>query len=201
MDVYTVLEIISVILGVLYLILMVKENIWCWIFGIISSAITIYLYIHVTLYLEAGLNFYYILAGFYGWMYWHKHHGKNQKTPVIEWRLKYHLINITSGIALSLILGYTMHQFTDSHRPYIDATITVFSFSATYLEARKVISTWYYWFFLNAFSVGLMIDRELYFFSALSVFYTVMCIYGFIHWRKTLREQKEDSAISTPFSD
>src|SRR5690554_2644343 len=147
MDVYTVLEIVPVILGVLYLVLRVNENIWCWTFGIISSAITIYLYINVSLYVEAGLNFYYILAGFYGCVYWHKHRRKNQKTPVIEWKSKFHYINITIGIIISLILGYIMHQFTDAHRPYIDAAITVFSFSATYLEARKVISTWYYWFF------------------------------------------------------
>lgn len=190
MDIYTVLEIISVIFGTLFLILMVKENIWCWIFGILSSAITIYLYTHVTLYLEAGLNFYYILAGFYGWIYWYKHRGRNQKTPVIEWKPKFHYINILGGIVLSLVLGYIMHQYTNSHRPYIDATITVFSFSATYLEARKVLSTWYYWFFLNAASIGLMIDRELYFFAALSVFYTVMSIIGFKQWKKTLKEQK-----------
>lgn len=190
MNIYTVLEIISVVFGFFYLLLMIKENIWCWIFGILSSAITIYLYIHVTLYLEAGLNFYYILAGFYGWVYWYKHRSRDQNTPVIEWRPRYHLINICSGVLLSLILGYLMHQHTDSHRPYIDATITVFSFSATYLEARKVLSTWYYWFFLNAFSVGLMIDRELYFFAVLSLFYTGMCIIGFKQWRKTLRSQR-----------
>lgn len=196
MDIYKILEITSVILGVFYLVLMVKENIWCWIFGIISSAITIYLYTHVTLYLEAGLNFYYILAGFYGWVYWYKHKSKNQKTPVIEWKLTSHLINIICGTILSIALGYIMHRYTDSHRPYIDATITVFSFSATYLEARKVLSTWYYWFFLNAFSIGLMIDRELYFFSALSLFYTAMCIVGFIRWRKTLQEQKVEAILS-----
>lgn len=190
MDIYTVLEIISVICGTLFLILMVKENIWCWIFGILSSAITIYLYTHVTLYLEAGLNFYYILAGFYGWIYWYKHRGRNQKTPVIEWKAKFHYINIIGGITLSLALGYIMHQYTNSHRPYIDATITVFSFSATYLEARKVLSTWYYWFFLNAASIALMIDRELYFFAALSAFYTVMSIVGYKQWNKTLKEQK-----------
>ena len=193
MDIYTVLEIISVVFGVLYLILMIKENIWCWIFGILSSAITIYLYTHVTLYLEAGLNFYYILAGFYGWMYWYKHQSNDRKTPVVQWKNSYHLINIISGVILSLILGFIMHRFTDSHRPYIDAGITVFSFSATYLEARKVLSTWYYWFLLNAFSVGLMIDRELYFFSVLSMFYTVMCVVGFIQWRKTFRAQKEEN--------
>lgn len=190
MNIYTLLEIISVIFGIFYLLLMIKENIWCWIFGILSSAITIYLYIHVTLYLEAGLNFYYILAGFYGWVYWYKHRSQNKNTPVTEWLPRYHVVNILIGVVLSLILGYLMHQFTDSHRPYIDASITVFSFSATYLEARKVLSTWYYWFLLNAFSIGLMIDRELYFFAILSLFYTGMCIIGFKQWRKTLRTQQ-----------
>lgn len=190
MELYTSLEIISVVFGVFYLVLMVRENIWCWIFGIMASAITILLYIHVTLYLEAILNFYYILAGIYGWTYWHKHKEKNKKTPVVEWKTNYHIINIMSGIVLSLILGYLMHDFTDSQRPYIDATVTVFSFSATYLEARKVLSTWYYWFCLNAFSIWLMMDRELYFFSILSVFYTLMCISGYLHWRKSLQIQK-----------
>src|SRR3546814_2876865 len=86
--------------------LMVKENIWCWIFGILASAITIYLYVNVTLYLEAGLNFYYILAGFYGWIYWHTNSNENKKTPVIEWKSYAHAITIIASIALSFALGY-----------------------------------------------------------------------------------------------
>lgn len=191
MTLYTILEIISIVCGIFYLILLIRENIWCWIFGIAASTITIILYVEVTLYLEAGLNFFYILAGIYGWIYWHRNRGVNNNTPVIDWPISYHLINIIIGIMLSFALGYIMHQYTDSQRPYIDASITVFSLSATYLEARKVLSTWYYWFILNAFSVGLMIDRELYFFAILSVFYTVMCIVGYLKWRETLRQQDE----------
>jgi len=191
MDVNTFLEIISVIFGTLYLILMVRENIWCWIFGILASAITVYLYVHVTLYLEAGLNVYYIIAGFYGWTYWYRHRNKTlnesaNKTPILTWNPNNHVITIITCGLLSIILGYIMHAHTNSERPYIDATITVFSFIATYMEAKKVLSTWYYWFALNAASVILQIDRGLYFFAALSVFYTVMCIYGFLRWRKTL---------------
>lgn len=198
MDVNSLLEIVSVVFGTLYLILMVRENIWCWIFGILASAITVYLYVHVTLYLEAGLNVYYILAGFYGWLYWsrHKNKGNNEitgKTPVLTWKPQNHVITIVLCGVLSFILGHIMYSYTDSERPYIDATITVFSFIATYMEAKKVLSTWYYWFCLNAASVFLQIDRGLYFFAALSVFYTIMCVYGYIRWRKSLELQ---SAVS-----
>jgi len=192
MNLNTLLEIISVIFGILYLLLMIRENIWCWIFGILASAITVYLYVHVTLYLEAGLNIYYILAGFYGWIYWYQNKktidGKNH-VPIHTWRSNNHIAAIILSGILSIILGIIMHRYTNSERPYIDATITTFSFVATYMEAKKVLSTWHYWFLLNGASVFLQIDRGLYFFSVLSVFYTIMSIYGFKQWKKTYTSQ------------
>lgn len=196
MNIHNSLEIISVIFGTIYLLLMIKENIWCWIFGILSSAITVYLYTHVTLYLEAGLNFYYILAGFYGWIYWAQHQKKNKNnegsnTPIQTWKPANHYAAIALCGIISVILGYIMHTYTNSERPYIDASITVFSFVATYMEAKKVLSTWYYWFILNASSIFLQIDRGLYFFAILSLFYTVMCVYGYRRWHKSLVLQKQ----------
>src|SRR5690606_42006899 len=67
----------------------------------------------------------------------------------------------------------TLFPYTTLFR---SAGLTIFSFIATYLEARKILSTWYYWFLLNGISVWLQFDRELYFYSLLSVFYTFMCI-------------------------
>lgn len=194
MSLNTLLEIISVVFGILYLLLMIRENIWCWIFGILTSAITVYLYVHVTLYLEAGLNIYYILAGFYGWNYWYRHQNKEalngkKNVPIRTWKPNQHIIAIVVSGILSIVLGIIMHRYTDSERPYIDATITLFSFVATYMEAKKVLSTWYYWFILNGASIFLQIDRGLYFFAILSVFYTVMSIYGFKQWKKTLISQ------------
>src|SRR5690554_5752420 len=181
MNLNTILEIVSVIFGILYLILMIRENIWCWIFGIFASAITVYLYVHVTLYLEAGLNIYYILVGFYGWTYWYQQQNKEaisgkKNVPIRTWKLSNHITTLISCGILSMILGMIMHQYTNSERPYIDAAITVFSFVATYMEARKVLSTWHYWFLLNTAAIFLQIDRGLYFFAILSLFYTIMCV-------------------------
>lgn len=200
MDLNTILEIVSVIFGIIYLILMVQENIWCWLFGILASAITVYLYIEVTLYLEAGLNFYYILAGFYGWIYWKTHRktigDENSFVPIRTWKPNYHVIAILICGSVGCILGYIMDTYTDSERPYIDALLTTFSFLATYLEAKKVLSTWYYWAVLNTFSIFLNADRGLYFFAALSIFYTLMSIKGYKRWNNSLKEQQAEIETS-----
>lgn len=182
---FKLLEIAAVICGILYLLLIIRENIWCWLFGILSSAITVFLFIEYKLYLEAGLNFYYVIAGIYGWIYWAGHQTPSHRTPVTEWLPRYHIFAIAAGALLTVLLGRFMNEYTDSPRPFVDAGLTIFSFIATYLEARKVLSTWYYWFMLNGVSVWLQFDRGLYFYSALSVFYTFMCIKGYLEWRKS----------------
>ncbi|RFM28165.1 nicotinamide riboside transporter PnuC [Deminuibacter soli] len=182
-------ELISVICGLLYLVFIIKENNWCWPFGIIGSLITVYLYFHHKLYLEAGLNGYYVLAGVYGWVFWTSHRNRENKTPVRNWQTSWHVLSITGGLLLSLYLGHIMHRYTDSPRPYVDAAMTVFSFIATYMEARKVLTGWYYWFILNGTSVWLQLDRGLYMYAALSVFTTLMCIKGYMEWKKSYQHQ------------
>ena len=182
------LEIAGVICGLLYLILMIKENIWCWIFGIIGSLITVFVFFETKLYLEAGLNVYYVLAGFYGWYFWKKNQMQEKETPpVVEWRPNAHVINIVLCALVTLLVGRLMHMHTDSPRPYIDSAMAIFGISATILEARKVLSGWIYWFFINGFSIWLQFDREIYFYALLSVFYTVMCVKGYLEWKKSYK--------------
>src|SRR5690606_41965166 len=107
MNINTFLEIISVIFGIIYLVLMVRENIWCWLFGILASAITVYLYVEVTLYLEAGLNFYYILAGFYCWMFWSSYRKKivaeNSFVAILSWKTAFHIILVLTCATMRLV--------------------------------------------------------------------------------------------------
>lgn len=193
MDIYLIIEICSVLSGLLYIVLMIRQNIWCWIFGIISSGLYILSCFHAKIYLEAGLNFYYVVVGFYGWYHWLQK-GKNQinkqqpvQIPVSEWKIGYHVINLIVCVSLTLILGRIMHQMTDSVRPYFDAVVTVFAFSATILEARKVLSAWIYWFFINGAAMVLMIDRSMPIYAALSAVTTILCVKGYLDWRKSYK--------------
>ena len=67
------LEIVAVIFGVLYTVLMAKNKIFCWIFGIIGSLLSIYLFVeYAKLYAEALLSVFYVFSGVYGWIVWKK---------------------------------------------------------------------------------------------------------------------------------
>jgi nicotinamide mononucleotide transporter len=200
MNLFDWIEYTSVAFGLLYVIFIIRQHILCWICGIIASALYIWSLIHAKIYLEAALNFYYVIMGVYGWYHW-LHPKRRTATnepavlPVSVWKSSDHLINIVVCVLLSLMLGRLSHQLTDSPRPYFDAVITVFSFSATFLEARKVLSAWVYWFFINGASIILMLDRSMPGYAILSVVTTILCIKGYIDWKKSYTKLSNSHTI------
>lgn len=189
---FEILEWIGVCLWVIYLILAVQEKIACWIFGILASSITIVNFYHGKIYSEAIVNVYYIFAAIYGWYYWNKLKKENQsaRVPVTIWSLSKHIAFYLSTAVIAFVWGTVLHKHTDSPRPYIDAATASFSFLTTYMEARKVLTTWINWFIINAFLVYLQIDRQLPVYAGLSAFFAIMSIRGFFKWRKTYQEMK-----------
>jgi nicotinamide mononucleotide transporter len=179
-------EILATAFGLFYCILLIRENIWCWIFGILSSALSIYVFYTNRLYAESVLQSYYMAIGIFGWLLWAK---KESHLPIREWPIKVHLAWIAIGTVLSFGLAHFLEKHTDSSSPMLDAHITIFSFIASYQEAKKILSTWLYWFVINASSVLLCWQRQLYFYLILSIVYTMLSVYGFQRWRKLLRNE------------
>lgn len=178
----------AVITGIVYVVLAAKENIWCWFFGIISSLLSIYLFLISKLYAESFLYFYYVLAGIYGWYTWRKR-SDQVSIPISVWTWKTHLIALVVGIVSALLLAALLRQFTDAVLPVVDSFTTVFSFIATYMVARKVLENWLYWIVIDLVSVGLYGSRELYFYALLMLAYSIIAIWGFNTWKKEYQKQ------------
>ncbi len=179
-------EINATLLGILYVFLLVRENIWCWPAGILSSLLSIGLFLHVNLYAEAILYSYYVFIGFYGWWQWQNRQDRPPLT-IRTWPWARHLvwIGIIAGVAVLGGMGFA--SFTDAQRPYIDAQTTTFSFFASYLEATKVLGGWVYWIGINALSIWLYADRELNVYTWLMVLNTVLSFVGYWTWRSQYR--------------
>lgn len=191
MNLYTFLEIAGTVASLLFCYLIIKENIWCWLFGIIASIISIFLFVQSTLYAEAILAVYYVAIGFYGWAMWQRN--KNILLYISEWTLKANLIAISISAILSAFLGFILATYTNATNPYTDAVITIFSFLASYKEARKILSGWLFWIVINATSIILYFQRSLYYYAALALVYTIMSIWGYYNWNKKYIDQKATS--------
>jgi nicotinamide mononucleotide transporter len=177
------LEIVAVIFGVLYTVLMAQNKISCWIFGIIGSLLSVYLFIvYAKLYAEAVLYVFYIFAGIYGWVEWKK---QKQIDEVYLHKLSTHIKLILFGTALSFLLYYGLtYFFKEAEKPLIDSFTTVFSFIATYLMAKKWIENWFYWLVIDGISVYLYYSRGLEIYALLMLVYTGLVVYGYLKWKK-----------------
>ena len=181
------LEVGAVLTGIVYVILVARENIWCWFFGIISSGLSIYLFIISKLYAESILYFYYVLAGIYGWIVWRKRI-KQTSLRISTWPITYHLLTIVVGVILSFALAAMLRTYTDAALPLIDAHTTIFSFIATFMVTRKVLENWLYWIIIDIVSIGLYSSRQLYLYALLMLVYSIIAVLGFRAWRTQYRK-------------
>ena len=188
MNFYSFLEIIGTVFSLLFCYLVIKENIWCWLFGILASAISFVLFIKATLYAEAILGLYYIGIGLYGWAVWKSNH--KRVIAISKWSLKFNSIAVAISTILSAGLGFAMATCTNATNPYTDATITIFSFLASYKEAQKILSGWFFWILINATSSVLYFQRSLYYYAGLAIVYTFMSIWGYYRWQKQYTQQQ-----------
>ena len=178
----------AVLCGLLYVILISFKKISAWFFAVVSSALYIYLCYISQLYLETGLQVFYLAMGLYGWYEWTED-SKDHVEPIIRWPLKYHLINILASTALMMVLGFLFDTYTDQMNPYADAFTTVFSLTATFMVTRKVLENWIYWIIIDAVGTYLFASRGLYMSSGLFILYTIIAFFGFFNWMRLYKQQ------------
>jgi len=181
----SVVEIIAVVLGLLYLILISFSQRIAWIFGIFSSAIYVYLSLHGNLYLQAGLQFIYVILGIYGYINW----GKSEETKLKIWKLKQHFLVGIPTLVLAILLGLVFTK-TNQKLPYLDAFITAFAVLATYLTTKSILENWLYWIVLNLFSMYLWFEQGLHPTVFLFGINTIMAVFGFILWFKKWKREE-----------
>jgi len=179
------LELVAVICAILYVVLVIKENSWCWFFAFVSTALFIYLFHQVSLLSESLLNIYYLVMAVYGWWQWSS--TKAMKTLRIQrWSMKRHSLIVVGCLLLTPLLGYFTASLGASF-PYIDALVALLSVVATYMVTKKVFENWYYWLFIDSVSIYLFWQKQLYFVAALYVGYLVLVFIGIKAWKKTMQ--------------
>ena len=63
-------ELAAVIFAITYVLLAVRENVLCWLFAFVSTAIYTVLFWDVSLLMDSALNVYYMAMAVYGWLQW-----------------------------------------------------------------------------------------------------------------------------------
>jgi nicotinamide mononucleotide transporter len=182
----TALEWITFITALLYVILATLENSWCWLFGILCSALSVYLSYNSQLFLESGLNIFYVIIGFYGWYQWLRGSKDKKEIPITFSGGRSLLYYIAAGTSLWLAFWFLSQRYTSQALPYLDSFITGFSLVATYMTTQKKVENWIFWIVIDALAVYLYASRELYLIAVINVIYTFIAGAGYLSWRKKI---------------
>ncbi|WP_338049517.1 nicotinamide riboside transporter PnuC [Parashewanella hymeniacidonis] len=189
MQAMTLWESLAVVLALAYLLLAMKESIWCWPAAFVSSGIYMVIFWNVNLYMEAVLSLYYVAMAVYGYWMWTRGGQQHHGVSITSWPLKTHMsIIIVTGV-IALIVGYMMANNTDASFPYLDAATTCFAIMTTYLVAKKILENWLYWIVINSVSIYLYLNKELMLTSALFVLYVILAFAGYMQWQKSKTRQ------------
>jgi nicotinamide mononucleotide transporter len=182
-------ELTAVVLAVAYLVLAIRQNIWCWFCAAISTAMYVYLFANVRLYMESLLNVFYFGMAIYGWYVWRG--GKaDEELPVSVWPLQVHVFAVALILLFSTSSGFLLAKFTDAAYPYIDSATTFAAIWATFLVARKVLENWWYWLLIDVVSVFIYWSRELEATAVLFFVYVVLIPIGLVAWTRSYRQQQ-----------
>jgi nicotinamide mononucleotide transporter len=183
------IELLGAILGILYIRFSIRQNIFTWPTGILTSALYIVVFFNSALYAAMGLQLYYVAISVYGWFYWLSGKKSDNKSllPVQTATKRLWLKISVISILLYLVILFVLIRFSDSDVPFLDSLTTTFSIIATWMLARKYIENWVIWIFVDFVSIGLYIYKSLWPTVILFVVYTVMAFFGYIEWKKDLK--------------
>ncbi|MBR4996227.1 MAG: nicotinamide mononucleotide transporter [Alistipes sp.] len=189
MDWKLALQIIGVALGLLYLYLEYRANIWLWVVGIIMPVVHGVLYFRSGLYADCSMQVYYVLAGLYGLAMWRGSgsHGREDKqlsinhTPrTLWWRIATVYAMLHTSIYMLLV------AFTDSNVPFWDSMTTAMCIVAYWMLSRKYIEQWLVWLVVDVVTVGLYLYKDIPLTASLYCLYSVLAIVGYRRWREMM---------------
>lgn len=189
MDLKLTLQIVGVVLGLLYLWLEYKANIWLWVVGLIMPVVHGALYFHSGLYADFSMQLYYIAAGVYGLIVWsrgaktrgEKRELKISSTPLAVWVAMAGVYALLHG-AIYLFLV----NFTDSTVPFWDSLTTALCIVAYWMLSRKYVEQWLVWLVVDVITVGLYLYKDIPLTAGLYTLYSALAIVGYLRWRKMM---------------
>ena len=186
------IEALGAILGILYIIFSIQQNLLTWPTGLLTSILYVVVFFQSKFYADMGLQVYYVVISIYGWYYWLKGSEKNDKKEVPVKQVSKRLwIKLTAAtFIIYIVILLILLKFTDSDIPFMDSLTTALSIVATWMLARKYLEHWLIWIFVDLFSSGLYMYKNLWATVVLFIIYTGMAIVGYYQWKKDLKLQE-----------
>ncbi len=199
MDVF--MEIFTLVTGVIYVVLEIRQKNFMWIVGMVNALAAMYMFFSKNLYASFGVNTYYFAIAFWGLYQWRRDARRLKAGLEVSGKMEgavsdksdaIHLNRLgwktLAGCAVAFCLGLAVLRFAiaglGDPMSGLDAGVAVLSAVATYMLGRSYREQWLLWIVADILSALLCVSQGMYWMMAMYAVYTASAAYGYFYWGK-----------------
>lgn len=183
------LDIVTTILGLAYILLEYKANVWMWMVGFAMQALGIVLYYQKGLYADCGMQFYYLAMTVYGWWKWVRGSDKKDTLPITHFPSHLVLPWIVIIVVVWAVIYWILATFTNSNVPLADSFTTALGIIGIWALAHKFVEQWFIWIAVDVVTCALYFYKDIPFKASLYALYVVIAILGYRKWKSLMNIQ------------
>ncbi len=187
-----VLEVLAILFSIVSVLYSLKNKVWVFPTGIISTALYVYLLFEWGLLGDMIVNVYYFSMSIYGWFIWTKKIDSKNVTQITYTNKKEYLVSLLIFI-LSLIFIftiYTVFEKWNSWTAYVDTFTTGVFFVGMWLMAKRKIENWLFLLIGNIISIPLYFYKGYTLSSFLYIVFSILAVLGYKEWLKSVKSKK-----------
>ena len=191
---HIVLEIIAIIFATFSVIYSWKNNILTYPTGLVSTGIFVYMMLQWNLYGDMIINGYYFYMSIYGWLLWSKKDTTNHNLLKISSTTPAERVNCIIIFGASVVGISAVYIYFDKFTywwAYVDTFITGLFFVGMWLMAKRKIENWLFLILGDIIAIPLFFFKGYTLTSILNILLTIIAIYGYLSWKKTLQSEKQ----------
>ena len=195
------LQIFTLITGVLYIVLEIRQKSFMWVVGIATSLAAMWVFFRQGLYASFGLNTYYFITAFIGLWHWRRDNklasdvidaGKPDRDVIVLNRLTWKIVAVSAAVCVlmtvSLSVGMSaMHDLgilDENPMSLLDSAVTALSVVATWWLVRSYLEQWWLWVFADLMSTYLCASQGMWWMALLYLVYAASAVYGLKYWKE-----------------
>lgn len=180
-----VMEVVTLVTGLIYLFLEIVQSPWMWVVGIATGVPAVVAFAMQSTWASMSLNVYYVLISVLGLINWRR---AKQRVSESNYALCHLRKSVLLWSALAVLVGTPLLvlvlNYFGGQETILDALVLVLSAVATWWLAKLYLAQWLLWLVADSISTALCLSLGMYWLSALYATYAAWTLYGWYLWKK-----------------
>lgn len=181
------ISIAGAVIGLVFLFLEYKANVWMWAASIVMAAFYIYIFYTTKLYASMAIYIYFFLASVYGWVVWvFRNRDKETGREIITHVKKRYILPIILGVFfISILIYLVLVQFSNNLALITigDSLTTSLNIVALWMISRKWAEQWLLVIPANLISAILLFAQHDVMSGCLFIIFFLVSIMGYFKWK------------------